>query len=192
MAMTKEDIIVLPNEHLRQRSQRVGMITDEVHELINNMVEATKDWDSSRPHEVTVALAAVQVDRLTRVVIVRDNFDHKIPANYTAYINPEITKYEGTIEEDYEGCLSIKHIYGRVPRYTKVRIKALDIDGREIRLKAEGFLARVFQHEIDHTNGIVFIDHIREDAEAFYTLDQQGNLTPLDYENDVRNSDILW
>lgn len=192
MAMTKEDIIVLPNEHLRQRSQRVGLITDKIRELVEDMVQATKDWDSSRPHEVTVALAAVQVDRLTRVVIVRDDFDHKIPANYTAYINPEITKYEGTIEEDYEGCLSIKHIYGRVPRYTKVRVKALDISGNEIRLKADGFLARVFQHEIDHTNGIVFIDHIRDDPEAFYTLDAQGNLTPLEFEKDVKNSDILW
>lgn len=192
MSMTKEDIIVLPHEHLRQRSQKIGLVTEEIEQLISDMEDATKDWDASRPHEVTVALAAVQVDRLYRVVIVRDDFDHKVPANYTAFINPEITKYEGDIEEDYEGCLSIQHIYGRVPRYSKVRVKALDIKGKEIRLKAEGFLARVFQHEIDHTNGIVFIDHIRDTADAFFRLNDKGELEQLDYEKDVKNSSILW
>jgi peptide deformylase len=190
--MNKEDIIVLPHTHLRQRSKRVGLITDEIRTLIANMVEATKDWDASRPHEVTVALAAVQVDQLWRIVIVRDDFDHKSTANYTAFINPEITKYEGQIEDDYEGCLSIKHIYGRVPRYTKVRVRALDINGKEIRLKADGFLARVFQHEIDHTNGIVFIDHIKDHPDAFFKLDDDGNLEPIDYDSDVKDSDILW
>lgn len=190
--MTKDSIIVLPHAHLRQRSQRVGVITPEVQTLIQDMVDATKDWDASRPHEVTVALAAVQVDAMLRVVIVRDDFDHKSAAIYTAYINPEITKYEGVIEEDYEGCLSISHIYGRVPRYSKVRIKALDIKGNEIRLKADGFLARVFQHEIDHTNGIVFIDHIRDQSDAFFTLDDKGNLESLDYESEIKDSNILW
>lgn len=190
--MTKDDIIVLPHPHLRDRSQKVGFITDEVKQLISDMEDATHDWDASRPHEVTVALAAVQVDRLFRVVIVRDNFDHKVNAKYTAFINPEITKYEGLIEDDFEGCLSIKHIYGRVPRYTKVRVRALDINGKEIRVKADGFLARVFQHEIDHTNGIVFIDHIKTSPEAFYELDEQGNLKPLDYEHDIKNNPTLW
>lgn len=192
MSMTKEDIIVLPNPHLRDRSQKIGIITDQVRELISDMEEATADWDRSRPHEVTVALAAVQVDRMYRVVIVRDDFDHKVPANYTAFVNPEITKYEGVIEEDYEGCLSIQHVYGRVPRYTKVRVKALDLNGKEIRIKAEGFLARVFQHEIDHTNGIVFIDHIRDTADAFYVLNDKGELEQLDYDKEVKNSSILW
>lgn len=192
MAMTKENIIVLPHKHLRVRSQKIGLITDEVKQLVADMEDATHDWDKSRPHEVTVALAAVQVDRLYRVVIVRDDFDHKEPARYSAFINPEITKYEGTIEEDYEGCLSIQHIYGRVPRYTKVRVRALDLTGKEIRIKAEGFLARVFQHEIDHTNGIVFIDHIKDRPDAFFNLDGQGNLQQLDYEKDIRNNDTLW
>lgn len=192
MSMTKEDIIVLPNSHLRERSKKVGIVTDGVRQLIADMQEATLDWDKSRPHEVTVALAAVQVDRLFRVVIVRDDFDHKVPASYTAFINPEITKYEGTIEEDYEGCLSIQHVYGRVPRYTKVRVKALDQNGKEVRIKAEGFLARVFQHEIDHTNGIVFIDHIKDTPDAFYVLNDKGELEQLEYEKDVKDSRILW
>ncbi len=66
------------------------------------------------------------------------------------------------IEEDYEGCLSVKDIYGKVPRHTKVRVKALDLNNKLIRLKAEGFLARVFQHEIDHLDGILFIDKAKD------------------------------
>lgn len=192
MTMTKDDIIVLPHPSLRERSQKIGLITDEVKQLVSDMEDATHDWDASRPHEVTVALAAVQVNRLFRVVIIRDDFDHKTEAKYTAFINPEITKYEGVIEEDFEGCLSIKHVYGRVPRYTRVRVRALDINGKEIRVKADGFLARVFQHEIDHTNGTVFIDHIKDSPDAFYELDDQGKLVSLDYEHDVKDNQNLW
>ncbi len=192
MSKTKDDIITLPHEHLRQRSKKVGVITERIQQLVDDMESAVKDWDASRPHEVTVALAAVQIDELYRVVIVRDDFDHKTNAVYSALINPEIVKYEGKIMRDYEGCLSIKHIYGYVPRYEKVRVKALDINGKEMRYKAEGFLARVLQHEVDHTNGIVFVDRIKEDPEAFFELTKDGQLEPLDYEKDIKHSRILW
>ncbi|MCY1369511.1 Peptide deformylase 2 [compost metagenome] len=79
-----------------------------------------------------------------------------------------------------------------MPRYTKIRVKALDIDGNEVRLRADGFLARVIQHEVDHTNGIVFIDHIRDNTEAFYTLDEKGELQPLNYDEHIKDSRILW
>lgn len=189
---TKEDIIVLPHKHLRQRSKKIGLVTDQVKQLIDDMEAAVIDWDKSRPHEVTVALAAVQIDKLYRVVIVRDDFDHRTPANYTALINPEIVKYEGKIERDHEGCLSIRKIYGLVPRHSKVRLKATDLNGREIRYKAEGFLARVLQHEVDHTNGIVFVDHIKDDPEAFFYLTDDGKLEPLDFETEVKNNQTLW
>lgn len=107
-------------------------------------------------------------------------------------INPEVVKYEGEIVADYEGCLSVQHIYGKVPRHTKVRIKAMDLDGNEVRFKAEGFLARVLQHEIDHCNGKVFIDHIKDKTDAFYTLDEKGELQPLDYASEIAENSILW
>ena len=107
-------------------------------------------------------------------------------------INPEVVKYEGEIVTDYEGCLSVQHIYGKVPRHTKVRIKAMDLDGNEVRFKAEGFLARVLQHEIDHCNGKVFIDHIKDKTDAFYTLDEKGELQPLDYASEIAENSILW
>jgi peptide deformylase len=190
--MTKDDIITLPNTHLRQRSKKVGVISPQIEKLITDMEVATLDWEDNRAHEVGVALAAVQIDEMLRVVVVRNNFDDKTDRTFQVFINPEITKYEGKQIEDYEGCLSVKDIYGRVKRYEKVRVKALDETGQPIRLTAEGFLARIFQHEIDHTNGIVFIDHIKEDSSAFFKLDEEGHLEPLDYETEVINNPDLW
>jgi peptide deformylase len=190
--MKKEDIITLPNPHLRQKSAKVHVITDETLQLIDDLTSASLDWEDSRPHEISAAIAAVQVDRLDRVVIVRSDFDDKSAREFTALINPGIVKFEGEIVSDYEGCLSVSHIYGMVPRYSKVRVKALDIEGNEVRFKAEGFLARVLQHEIDHTNAILFIDHIRDKKDAFYTLDEKGELQPLDYEEHIAKNSILW
>lgn len=190
--MKKEDIITLPSPHLRQKSAKIHIVTDETKRLISDMTSAALDWEDSRPHEISAALAAVQIDRLERVVIVRTDFDDKATRDFTALINPEIVKYEGEVTKDYEGCLSVSNIYGNVPRYSKIRVRALDQDGNEVRFKAEGFLARVIQHEIDHTNGIVFIDHIRDQSDAFYTLDKEGELQPLDYAKNVEKNHILW
>lgn len=190
--MTKDDIIALPNPHLRQKSTRIHVITDEVQKLSDDMIAAALDWEDSRPHEISAALAAVQVDKLERIVIVRDDFNQKSSRDFMTLINPEIVKYEGEVVADYEGCLSVKHIYGKVPRHSKVRVKAMDLSGNEVRFKAEGFLARVLQHEIDHCNGIVFIDHIKDQADAFYTLDKAGELQPLDYKTQIENNTDLW
>lgn len=192
MPATKDNIITLPNPHLRKPSQRVGIITNDTKTLIKQMEEATLDWEDSRDHEVGVALAAVQIDVLQRVVIVRRDFDNKNDRSFHVFINPEITKYEGEVVEDFEGCLSIKDIYGKVPRHSKVRVKALDLDGREFRVTAEGFLARVFQHEIDHTKGKVFIDHIHDKPDAFFKLSKEGKLESLDYDKDVKDNSLLW
>ena len=69
---------------------------------------------------------------------------------------------------------------------------AVDIEGNEVRFKADGFLARVIQHEIDHTHGIVFIDHIKDSHDAFYRLDEKGELQPLDYDEHIKDNHILW
>lgn len=190
--MTKDDIISLPNPHLRQKSARVGVVTDEVRQLVQDMEDATISWDVSREHEVGVALAAIQIDRLYKVVVVRNNYDDKADHTFTAFINPEITKFDGEVVEDYEGCLSVPNVYGKVKRYSKVKVKALDTEGKEFRVTADGFLARIFQHEIDHTNGIVFIDHIQDDPNAFFILDDDGKLQQLDYDKEIKNSPILW
>ncbi len=188
--MTRDDIITLPNPHLRQKSKRVHVVTDQVKKIIQDMEAATLDWEDHRPHELGVALAAVQVDQLYRIVVVRSNFDDRDDRTFFALINPEIVKLEGAVTYDHEGCLSVKDIYGLVPRHHRVRIRALDEDGREVRLKADGFLARVLQHEIDHTNGTLFIDHIK-DNDAFFRLNEDGELEKLPYEQ-IKQSDFLW
>ena len=190
--MKKEDIITLPNPHLRQKSLKITDVNEEVLKLVADMTQSALDWEASRPHEISAALAAVQVDRLARVVIVRSDFDNKESNEFTTLINPEIVKYEGKLVEDYEGCLSVSNVYGHVPRYNKIRVRATNIEGQEVRFKADGFLARVIQHEIDHTNGIVFIDHIKDAPKAFYTLDDKGELEPLDYATHIKNNHILW
>jgi peptide deformylase len=190
--MKKEDIITLPNPHLRDKSAKVYEINNAITQLIADMTSASLDWEDSRPHEISAALAAVQIDRLDRVIIVRSDFEDKATRDFTTLINPEIVKYEGEILKDYEGCLSVNTVYGLVPRNSKIRVKALDIEGNEVRFKAEGFLARVIQHEIDHINGTVFVDHIKDETKAFYTLDEKGELQPLDYDEHIRNNRILW
>lgn len=190
--MKKESIITLPNPVLREKSARVHVITDDVLQLIDNMTSASLDWEDSRPHEISAALAAVQIDQLERVVIVRSDFEDKSVREFTSLINPEIIKGEGPMVEDYEGCLSVNGFYGKVKRYSKIRVKAMNIHGQEVRIKADGFLARVLQHEIDHCNGIVFVDQIRDDHDAFYRLNAEGELDPLDYDTYVKDNSDLW
>jgi len=186
------ELIALPNPHLRQSSKKVGVVDENIRQLIRHMRDITLEWETGRDHEVGVALAAIQIDVSLRVIVVRNDFDNKEDTTFHALINPVITKYEGELVEDYEGCLSVKDLYGKVPRYSKVRVKALDMSGKEVRFNAEGFLARVFQHEIDHTNGKVFIDHIKDAHDAFYALDTEGELRQLDYDTDVKNNKTLW
>ena len=191
MALTKEDIIVLPNDHLRQRSTRVGLISTEIRQVVENMKSATLSWDASRQHEVGVALAAIQIDQPYRIIVVRNDFENKDDQTFNVFINPEITKLEGPLIEDYEGCLSVPDIYGKLKRYSKIRVKATSLEGETFRVTAEGFLARIFQHENDHLNGLVFIDHIKHNPDAFYLLEADGKLKALDYDS-VQANPILW
>jgi len=110
--MTKDQIIVLPNPHLRQKSARVGLITPTIAKIIDDMKSATIDWDVSRAHEIGVALAAVQIDQLYKIVIVRRNYEVKEDKTFNVYINPEIVKAKGEIKVDIDGCLSVHHLYG--------------------------------------------------------------------------------
>jgi len=189
--MKKESIITLPNPRLRQKSSKIHVVTEDVKKIISDMKSAALDWEDSRPHEISAALAAIQINKLDRIIIVRNEFDDKKDRSFTALINPEIIKKFGNTKEDYEGCLSVIDVYGKVPRYDKIKIKALNENGVEVRIKAEGFLSRVIQHEIDHTNGILFVDHIKQNEDAFYRLDESGELQPINYD-EVKRSNILW
>ena len=188
---TRKNILTLPDKRLREKSAKVHVITDETQQLIDNMLAAALDWEASRPHEIAVALAAVQIGALERVVIIREDFEDKSNQNFVVLINPEIVKKEGKIVTDSEGCLSVTDIYGQVPRHDKVRVKAIDVNGREVRFKSPNpFVARILQHEVDHCNGKCFVDHITHDKNAFSILNSNGDLVPIKYEK-VQKMGIL-
>lgn len=190
-SFTHKNIITLPNDHLRQRSRRITQIDADTRQIISDMIAATLDWEAHRPNEVAVALAAIQIDKPVRIVIIRADFDNKENKNFQVLINPEITKYEGEIITDYEGCLSVKDVYGKVPRYSKIRGRAIDINGNRIKIKStDPFLSRVLQHEVDHTNGICFVDHISHNQDAFSVLTKSGDLVACPYSK-VINSGII-
>lgn len=190
--MNKDDIITLPEPNLRKRSQKIGIITDEIKQLIKNMVDATLDWEDSRDHEAAVGLAAIQINELYRIFIIRNDFENTADKGFAVFINPEIVKKTGPLEEDFEGCLSVPDVYGKVARYQSVKIKALNEDGQSFRVTAHGYLARVLQHEVDHTHGTLFIDHIKDKKKAFYRLMPEGGLEALDYDKDIKGNSILW
>ncbi len=192
MANPRDTIISLPDPRLRQRSLKVGVVDKEIKQIIEAMQAAVIDWEESRPHEVGVALAAVQIAQSLRILVIRKNYNDKTDKTFEVFINPVITKYEGVLEEDFEGCLSIQDVYGKVGRYSKVRVRAKNIHGKEFRITADGFLARVLQHEIDHTNGIPFIDRIKDNQQAFFRLMEDGNLEQLDYEKNIKSNRLLW
>ncbi len=185
-------IITTPDPRLREKSKKVSTITPEVLDVIAKMRKLSLDWEKDHPYELSAAMAAPQMGVNKRIVIIRDDMEDKKNANFTALINPEVIRAEGKIIEDYEGCLSVPSIYGMVPRASKVRVKAKLEDGTEVRIKATDELARTLLHEIDHLDGILFIDRIRDKKDAFYLMNDKGDLEPVDYEKEIEGNKDLF
>lgn len=186
-------IITTPDKRLREKSEKVGVIDFEVLDTIAEMRKLSTEWEKEHPYELSAAMAAPQIGVNKRIIIIRDDMEDKKNANFTALINPVITKTEGKTVTDYEGCLSVPEIYGMVPRPLKVRVKAKLEDGKEVRIKATGELARTLMHEIDHLDGILFIDHIKDQPDAFYRMNDKGELVPIkNYEKEIKNNKKLW
>lgn len=136
------------DEILRKKSKKVEEVDDKIRELVDDMIETMHQKDG-------VGLAAPQIGILKRVVVI-DLYDDKGPY---VLINPEIIKEKGEQEVD-EGCLSFPDKFGKVKRPAEVVVKALDRDGKEYKLKGKGLLAQAISHELDHLEGILFIDKI--------------------------------
>jgi len=133
---------------LREKSKNVGKIDSKLLDLVNDMIDTLNN-------EGGVGLAAPQIGITRRVIIV--NFDDKI----RTFINPVIEVLDDKKIESDEGCMSIYSIKGFcVKRFPRVKVKAKDLEGNDITLVAEDLLARIFQHEIDHLNGIMYMDHL--------------------------------
>ncbi len=133
--------------------------TPQLQKLIDDMIETMKEYDG-------VGLAAVQVHESKKIAVleVADNprYPDKPKVPLTVLINPQITPLSDEMEEDWEGCLSIPELRGKVPRYQSIRVQARDREGKELSFLASGFHARVIQHEWDHLHGKVFLDRMRD------------------------------
>ena len=169
-------IVTAPNPVLREKAKRVKSITPELQRLIDDMVETMRLAPG-------VGLAAPQVGVSQRVIVVEvaegseDGGGERSateasaepvgesaaprPTKLYALVNPEITRHSGELEPGTEGCLSIPGYLGEVERFSWATVKAQDRHGKPFKLKVRGWPARVFQHEIDHLDGVLFIDRAK-------------------------------
>jgi peptide deformylase len=150
--MALRDIIILPDPRLRLVSEPVTAIDGEIRQLVEDMFETMHAAPG-------IGLAAIQVAVPKRVVTL-DLAKKDEPPQKQVFINPEITwqsEDKGIYEE---GCLSIPEYYEEVERPARVKVKFLDLEGKPQEIEADGLLATCIQHEIDHTNGVLFIDYI--------------------------------
>jgi peptide deformylase len=144
-------ILTYPSPELKKKSAPVTIITDSVRELVRDMAESMYAAPG-------VGLAAPQLGVHQRVIII-DISGKNEPPDLIVAINPTIVHAEGEAYEE-EGCLSVPDYAANVKRYARVIVKALDLEGAERTWKAEELLAIAFQHEIDHLDGVLFVDHL--------------------------------
>jgi len=150
---------------LRARAKAIDpgdIRSPQIQQLIDDMFETMREYNG-------VGLAAPQVHQGLRLFVAGfaprpgdeedDDADTRVPL--MALVNPEITPLGATVDEDWEGCLSIPEIRGRVPRAREIEVKAYDRRGRRISLHVKGFTARVVQHEADHLDGVLFFDRMK-------------------------------
>lgn len=138
---------------------RTELQAPSMQKFIDDMIETMKEYDG-------VGLAADQVHESKQIAIleVADNprYPGKPEVPLTVLVNPSVTPLTDEIEEDWEGCLSIPDLRGKVPRYTRIRVQGWDRNGRNLDYTVNDFHARVIQHEIDHLNGRVYLDRMRD------------------------------
>lgn len=162
--MEKYKIITLPNPILRKKAKKVEKIDESIKTIIKNMICALDMSEIAG-----LAIAAPQIGESIRVIVVRVNeakdndgniIQKEIPL--TVYINPTIIKYSKEKVVSEEGCLSYPYYYGPVERAKKVRFEAMNNKGKNVKTNASGLFARIVQHEVDHLDGILFIDKVTD------------------------------
>jgi peptide deformylase len=156
--MALKEIRIYPDPVLREVADRINRINDEIVQLTRDMVETMRLANG-------IGLAANQVGVCMRVITIDQLVNSK--SNPIAFINPEIliTEAEDTVEE---GCLSLPKFYEFVKRAKRVRVRALDVKGEVFEMDCEDQMARALQHEIDHLNGVLFIDHLSPIKKEFF------------------------
>ncbi len=155
--MTLRTIVTLPDPVLKRKAHPVTKFDKDLHSLLTDMVETMREAPG-------VGLAAPQIGLSDRIIVIEyyereeDEENEVAPKKVWAMINPEIVKTSEEMLKGVEGCLSIPGLVGEVERHAAVQVKGLNRHGRPMKVKAEGWLARIFQHEIDHLNGVLFTE----------------------------------
>ena len=171
--MSIRKIIFSNDPLLREPSRHVRRVDADTQDLIDDMIETMH-------HANGIGLAAVQVGVPERVIVVEvpimpededEETQEPTDTELFVFVNPEVVRASRKTEEDIEGCLSVPGWVGEVERHRAVTVEGLDRSGNKVRIKAEGFLARVFQHEIDHCQGILYIDRI-PDPEKIWQVEE--------------------
>jgi peptide deformylase len=159
--MAVREIVTLPDPVLRLKARKVPAVDDEVRQLINDMIETMRVAPG-------VGLAAPQVGDSRRVIVVEyaeppeQEGELAKPPKLYPLVNPEIVRHSSDLVTGVEGCLSVPGLIGQVERFDAITVKGLNRQGQPVRIKATGWLARIFQHEMDHLDGTLFIDRASE------------------------------
>src|SRR5262245_11440590 len=156
-SMAELEILLEGDPRLRQKALKIRAVDDSLRKL-------SRDMHETMGVAKGVGLAGPQVGVMRRIIAVHvpeGYVEEKQPEVTLTLVNPEIVKAQGR-EVAAEACLSIPGWIGDVPRATRITVKAIDLNNREIRLKAEGILARVLQHEVDHLDGILYVDRVED------------------------------
>lgn len=165
--MAKLDIVLEGDPRLRQKATRIKHVDEGLRKIAADMHE-TMDAAPG------VGLAGPQIGLMRRIIVVhvaKDEEEDQEEVRLTL-IDPEIVKAHGRVTGQ-EGCLSIPLWVGDVPRAESITVKAIDLDNKHIRMKAKGFLARVIQHEIDHLDGILFVDRVEDRSTLFKVSEEE-------------------
>ncbi|MEN8257984.1 MAG: peptide deformylase [Thermodesulfobacteriota bacterium] len=165
--MAIREILKYPNPLLRKKAGKVTEFGDAIQELVDDMAETMYDAPG-------VGLAAPQIG-VSLQLVVMDITDKEEEPELIVLVNPEISEGEGSAVDE-EGCLSVVDLTAKVKRFTKIRVTAQDIDGNPLDFIAEDWYARVIQHETDHLNGTLFIDHLSSLKRSMYKKKRKKQL----------------
>lgn len=157
--MAIRDIITYPHPVLRQQAETITEFDEELKTLVEDMADTMYQAPG-------VGLAANQIGLARRVVVV-DRSTQENERNFIVLVNPEISRGEGSVVQE-EGCLSVVECYSKVKRFYSIHVTAQDVDGKTLEFDAEDRFARIIQHEVDHLNGTLFIDHLSPLKRALY------------------------
>lgn len=155
--MTIREITIFPEEVLRQDAKPVEVFDDDLAKLVDDMVDTMREAPG-------VGLAAPQIGISKRIIVVEfgDEANESIPKQLYVMINPEIIKESNDKVPGVEGCLSVPGVVGRVNRSRVVTLRGQNIHGKPVKIRTQGWLARIFQHEIDHINGVLYTDRAED------------------------------